>query len=92
MRDLREMRNKRSNRRKGRSFPFFSGGLIFLFLSVAIWAFMDWRDIGEKKVVQTLTPGRMIHSGIQKRAPIPHDEKQATAVSQVPKDSIGCRS
>jgi len=67
MRSLREMRNKRSNRRKGRSFSFFSGGLIFLFFSVAIWAFMDWKDIGEKKVVQTLTPGRMIHSGLQKR-------------------------
>ena len=85
MRDLREMSKKRSDRRKGRSFSFFSAGLIFLFLSVAIWVFMDWKDIGEKKVVQTLTPGRMIHSGLEKRVPIPHDEKQPAAVSQDPK-------
>ena len=91
MRDLREMRNKTNDRRKGGSFSFFSWGLIFLFFSVAIWAFMEWKDIGEKKVVQTLTPGRMIHSGLDKRAGTPHDEKKSTAVSQVSKILKGQR-
>lgn len=85
MRDLREIRNRRSNRRKGGLFSFFTGALIFLFFSVAIWVFMDWKGIGEKKIVQTLTPGRMIHSGTPRQVSIPSGGEQPSVVSQIPK-------
>lgn len=62
MRELREMRNKRRNRKKGKIYPFVLGGLVVLFLSGLLLAYFDFEKADVEGFGQPGSAGRMVIS------------------------------
>jgi len=84
MRELREMRNKRRNRKKGKIYPLVLGGLVVLFFSGLLLAYLDFEKADVEGVAQPESAGRMVISD-SPEAKIPSVQEKASVASSARK-------